>query len=73
MNWEWGDSKWKGMIMLNAFIAIYNLVREKEWQNYKRRRKHRLVNKDFTVIASNCSGMFMYYDMGCNILHLPLI
>ena len=56
------------MIMLNAFIAIYNSVREKEWQNYKRRRKHRLVNKDFTVIASNCSGMFMYYDMGMQYL-----
>ena len=54
--------------MLNAFIAIYNLVREKEWQNYKKRRKHRLINKDFTVIASNCSGMFMYYDMGIQYL-----
>ncbi len=50
--------------MSNAFMTIYNSVREKEWQNYKKRRKHRLINKDFTVIASNCRGMFMYYDMG---------
>lgn len=49
--------------MLNIFTTIYNSVREREWQNYKRRRKLRLTNQDFTVIASNCSGMFMYYDM----------
>lgn len=30
---------------------------------YKKRNRRRLRNNDFTVIASNCSGMFMYYDL----------
>ena len=34
--------------------------------NIKRRK--RLKNKDFTIIASNCNGSFMYYDMGLRYL-----
>ena len=34
-----------------------------EWEWYKRRKKARLKNRDFTIIASNCNGSFMYYDM----------
>lgn len=30
---------------------------------YCRRKKNRLKNKDFSIIASNCKGTFMYYDM----------
>ncbi|MCI9618748.1 MAG: DUF1919 domain-containing protein [Dorea sp.] len=30
---------------------------------YCRRKKNRLKNKDFSIIASNCNGTFMYYDM----------
>lgn len=37
---------------------------ELEWQAYKRNKSKRLKNRNFTVIASNCSGMFMYYDLG---------
>ena len=40
-----------------------NSLREREWMMYKKRNRRRLRNNDFTVIASNCSGMFMYYDL----------
>lgn len=37
--------------------------REWEWSRYKKRKRKRLKTTDFTVIASNCSGTFIYYDM----------
>lgn len=54
----------KDIEMLRVFTSIYDAFREREWQVYKRRKRCRLRNRDFTVIASNCSGMFMYYDLG---------
>lgn len=42
----------------------YGALIELEWQAYKRNKNKRLKNRNFTVIASNCSGMFMYYDLG---------
>lgn len=38
--------------------------REQEWESYKKRKCSRIKNKDFTIIASNCCGTFVYYDMG---------
>lgn len=38
--------------------------REQEWESYKKRKCNRIKNKDFTIIASNCCGTFVYYDMG---------
>lgn len=38
-------------------------LKKNEWGRYKRRKKARLKNRDFTIIASNCNGSFMYYDM----------
>lgn len=38
--------------------------REKEWKRYKMKKYKRLKNKNFSIISSNCCGMFMYYDMG---------
>lgn len=35
---------------------------------YNKRKKSRLENKDFSIIASNCNGTFMYYDMGVRYL-----
>lgn len=54
--------------MLKILTFLYNSLREKEWQSYKHRKRDRLSNKEFTVIASNCSGMFMYYDLGMQYL-----
>lgn len=48
--------------------VIWNQLREWEWISYKRRRRRRLKNKDVTIIGSNCSGTFMYYDLGMEYL-----
>lgn len=48
----------------NIVTNICNSLKEQEWKVYKKRKLCRLKNKNFTVIASNCSGMFMYYDLG---------
>lgn len=48
--------------------AVFSRLREAEWRHYKKRRKSRLKNTDFTIIASNCNGSFMYYDCGLRYL-----
>lgn len=48
--------------------AVKNRLREAEWRHFKKKRKSRLNNTDFTIIASNCNGSFMYYDMGLRYL-----
>lgn len=42
---------------------FYRAVIMCEWEQYKQRKRRRLKNMDFTIIASNCNGAFMYYDM----------
>lgn len=37
--------------------------REWEWKRYKEKKRNRLKTTDLTIIASNCSGTFMYYDL----------
>lgn len=39
-------------------------VREREWKEFNEKKRLRLINSDFTIIASNCCGTMMYYDMG---------
>lgn len=34
-----------------------------EWKIYKKRKYKKLKTKDFTIVASNCSGTIIYYDM----------
>ena len=41
-----------------------NLLQRIEWRIYKELKKRRLKNKMPTIIASNCNGEFIYYDMG---------
>ncbi len=43
-------------------------VKWAERRLYNIRRKKRLKNRDFTIIASNCNGSFMYHDMGLRYL-----
>ena len=47
----------------NMFTNIYSALREREWEIYKKRKFRRLKNENFSVISSNCNGMFMYYDL----------
>ncbi len=55
--------KWKEYVSREA--ARY---RQEEWLRYNRRRRERLKTADFTIIASNCSGTFMYRDLGLRYL-----
>lgn len=50
-----------GMGKMQERIKEY---REREWKAYKRRKCRRIKNTDFTIIASNCCGTFIYHDMG---------
>ncbi|MCI8327186.1 MAG: DUF1919 domain-containing protein [Lachnospiraceae bacterium] len=47
---------------------IKKKIKTVEWKIYKKKRCCRLKNSDFTIIASNCNGSFMYYDMGLSYL-----
>ena len=49
-------------------LCIFNEIKEREWRLYKRRKYKRLKNKEFTIIGSNCTGAFMYYDLGLKYL-----
>jgi len=40
-----------------------NEYQEREWARYKKRKRSRLKNTDFTIISSNCGGTLIYYDM----------
>ena len=40
-----------------------NLLQRIEWRLYKELKRLRLKNRRPTIIASNCIGTFMYYDM----------
>lgn len=40
-----------------------NLIQRIEWRLYKELRQLQLKNRQPTIIASNCIGTFMYYDM----------
>lgn len=40
-----------------------NLIQRIEWRLYKEFKRLRLKNRRPTIIASNCIGTFMYYDM----------
>lgn len=44
-------------------VEVINRFQIWEWEQYKRRKRRRLKTTDFTIIASNCSGTFIYYDM----------
>ena len=48
----------------NMLVKGCFLLKEREWEAYKKRKFRRLKNEKFTVIASNCSGTVMYYDLG---------
>lgn len=49
--------------LYNKGMTAYEKFRNAEYELYKKRRRQRLKNTDFTIIASNCMGTFMYYDL----------
>ena len=49
--------------LYNKGMAVYEKFRNVEYGLYKIRKRQRLKNTDFTIIASNCTGTFMYYDL----------
>lgn len=53
----------KDVLHLGFFFSLEELKNlERKW--YNKRNLFRLKNKNFTIIASNCNGTFMYYDLG---------
>lgn len=49
-------------------MLLRDKIRDLEWSAYKQKRKRKLKNNDFSIISSNCIGMFMYKDMGLKYL-----
>lgn len=49
-------------------MLLRDKIRDLEWAAYKQKRKRKLKNNDFSIISSNCIGMFMYKDMGLKYL-----
>lgn len=54
--------------MISYLNRLYSVFQEIEWRLYKLRKRGRLKNRDFTILASNCNGSFMYYDLGLRYL-----
>ena len=40
------------------------IIKSCEWMLFKKRRRNRLNNLDFSIIASNCAGTIIYHDLG---------
>ena len=55
-------------MMKNRYSSLWDILREKEWISYKKRKYRRLKNRDVSIISSNCSGAFIYYDLGMRYL-----
>lgn len=43
---------------------IIETVQKREWLIYKKRKRKHLDNIDFSIIAPNCVGTIIYYDLG---------
>lgn len=49
---------------MKLYSGMINEIKNRELQLYRERKRKRLRNKDFTILASDCNGTFMYHDMG---------
>lgn len=43
-------------------------LKEREWRAYRRRKRARLKNPGFSILATNCIGGVMYHDLGLEFL-----
>lgn len=57
-----GKSKMRNIIP-RFFPGAYEKLRRREAMRYQQRKRKNLKNEDFTILASNCNGTFMYYDL----------
>lgn len=48
---------------MKIYSGIINEIKIRELKLYRKRKKARLRNRDFTILASDCNGTFMYHDM----------
>lgn len=55
-------------MMKKMFRLFFDILKETEWISYKKRKNRRLKNRDVSIISSNCSGAFIYYDLGMRYL-----
>ena len=49
---------------MKLYSGMINEIKNREMKLFRRRKRKRLYNKDFTILASDCNGTFMYHDMG---------
>lgn len=42
---------------MRLFRYLYDQLRDMEWRAYNKRKLHRLRNREFTIIASNCKEL----------------
>jgi uncharacterized protein (DUF1919 family) len=47
----------------NRWNNILYEIQNKERSWYRKKKLRQLRNRDFTILASNCCGTFMYYDL----------
>ena len=43
---------------------IFDFIKRTEWFLYKKAKKIKLHNNNFTIISSNCNGSAIYHDLG---------
>ena len=48
---------------MKVLDKVKNRIQRMEWRTYKELKRLRLKNRRPTIIASNCVGTFIYYDM----------
>lgn len=49
---------------MKLYSGMINEIKNREMKLFRRRKRKRLYNKNFTVLASDCNGTFIYHDMG---------
>lgn len=48
----------------NIANMLWKEAKSIEWSAYRKRKRRQLKSHDFTIIASNCVGAFIYQDLG---------
>ena len=49
-------------------LHISNVFKGIEWEMYKKRKRNKLKNQDFSIIGPDCNASFIYYDLGLKYL-----
>lgn len=66
-DWKICPQKWPGQKnngkIKNSICAFIESLKEYEWWLYRKSQSRRLRNSEFSIIAPNCTGMFIYRDL----------